>query len=111
MDDSDSNSLRSTLGVGLSRRFTLGRSTLVPHANVGWAHEYLDDHDTLTARFVGGNSPFTLATAGRDDDSIYYGAGVTALLSDNASLDLGYLGETFGDGQTHALRLALRLDF
>ena len=111
VDDADADSLRSTVGLGLSRRFEVGGAVLVPHAEVGWAHEYLDDAGTLTARFVGGSSPFTLATAGRDDDSLYYGAGLTALIQNNTALDLTYSGETFNDGQTHALRLALRINF
>ena len=61
VDDAEFNALRSTLGVNLSRLYTVGDVRLMPHAQVGWAHEFLDDDD-VTARFVGGNSPFTLAT-------------------------------------------------
>ena len=78
VDDSDFDSLRSTLGLSVARVFRVANTRLMPRAQVGWAHEYLDDGEHVNARFVGGNSPFTLTAVGREGDSFYYGAGVTA---------------------------------
>ncbi len=111
VDRQEFDSLRSALGVSVSRPFEAAGVTIMPHANVGWAHEFLDDGENLGARFVGGTTSFTLATASGSGDSIFYGGGVTALLNERTSLDLGYQGETFEDSQTHALTVRLTLQF
>lgn len=110
VDEAEFDSLRATVGLGVSRLFEVGSARLMPRAEVGYAHEFLDDDD-LTARFVGGNNAFTLASATADEDSVYYGAGVTALFDATTSLDLSYYGETSGDQQTDAIRLTLRLEY
>ena len=111
VDDSEFDTLRATVGLGVSRRLDVGQIKLMPRAEVGYARELLDDEQTISARFVGGGSGFTVAQAARDRDSLYYEAGVTALLSPAASLDLGYLGESSSGGRTDAVRLTLRLAF
>ncbi len=111
VEDSEFDSLRGTFGVRLAKLCRVGDLRVMPRAEVGYAHEFLDTTDDLNARFVGGGNGFTLAAAGRDEDSIYYTAGLTALINDDTSLDLSYFGETSDDQQTDAVRLALRFDF
>ena len=111
VQDTEADALRATFGLGLARLVQVGEVRLMPRVEVGYAHEFLDQDQTLQARFVGGASPFTVAAAGPARDSVYYAAGVTALLNHRTTLDLGYAGETANDQQTHALRLGLRLTF
>ncbi len=111
VDDSQMDTLRPTIGVNLSRLFELGGMKLLPHAQVGWAYDFRDD-DSLSATFVGGSNPFAVNVGSGSGGSVYYGAGLVALINANTSLDMTYLGQSYAnDGQTDAFRLALRVDF
>lgn len=111
VDSADFDALRGTAGLGVSRLFDLGRVRLMPRAEVGYAHQFLDGGDDLSARFVGGSTGFTVATADNEGGSVYYGAGLTALVNHRTALDLDYFGETSDDNQIDTLRLTLRLAF
>jgi outer membrane autotransporter protein len=103
VDGAEFDSLRTTLGLTLSRVFTVGNIKLMPQVGAGWAHEYLNDGENLSARFIGGTSPFMIATAGGDRDNLFYGAGVSALLNDGITLSIGYQGETSSHEQVHSV--------
>ena len=111
VDDADFDTLRATAGLSVSRLLDLGQMRLMPRLEVGYAYPLLDDDNDLSARFVGGSTGFTLAAAGNDGDSVFYGAGLTALVNDRTALDLDYFGETSDDNQIDTLRLSLRFTF
>ncbi|MFP4144107.1 MAG: autotransporter domain-containing protein [Phycisphaeraceae bacterium] len=101
VDESDSDSLRSVLGVTAAHRVEMDRFTLVPEMSLGWAHEYFGDTD-LSARFVGGATSFVTEEDG-EEDSLLFGAGATALFGDDTSAFLRYDGEYDSDGEVHAI--------
>jgi uncharacterized protein YhjY with autotransporter beta-barrel domain len=51
-DTQTSTSMRSLVGLQLSKAFTVSSGALVPQLNVDWVHEYRDEQRVITARFA-----------------------------------------------------------
>ncbi len=85
----------------------------VTRLNAGTGDAFDSDYDRndLSARFVGGSTDFSVAVAGDDCGSVFYGAGLAALVNDRTAFNLGYFGETSDDDQIDTLRLTVRLSF
>jgi outer membrane autotransporter protein len=110
LDAATSESLRSKLGVTLSTVTKLYGTKIVPELFTGWAHEFMDDED-IQARFVQGAARFTTDVDGNRDDSVYFGAGVSALLNKNISAFVRYEGEySSGDGM-NSLNVGINILF
>jgi len=76
----------------------------------GWAHEYLAN-DNLVASFLGGVTPFSTDRGGIFRDSGYFGATLTLMPRDHASLFTRYNGEYSSGGHFTAVDLGLMVEF
>ena len=92
VDAATSQSLRGKVGVMLSTVTELYGTKIVPELFAGWSHEFIDDED-IEARFVNGTAKFTTDVDDDWDDSVYFGAGLSALLKENISAFVRYEGE------------------
>lgn len=110
VDQRDASAMRTRLGSQLSLVHQLRRAKVVPEVFGGWAHEFLGN-DPLEARFLGGITPFSIDRGGIFRDSVYYGAGLTALPSDRASIFTRYNGEYSNGGHFTAVDLGVVLGF
>jgi uncharacterized protein with beta-barrel porin domain len=87
-----------------------GSTKIVPEVFGGWAHEYLATQP-LEAQFIGGLTPFSIDRGGIFRDAGYYGAIVTLVPSDRASIFARYNGEWSSGGHFNAIDLGLVFDF
>jgi fibronectin-binding autotransporter adhesin len=105
-----SESLRSKLGVKLSTLTELYGTKIVPELFVGWAHEFLDD-ENIRARFVEGAAKFTTEVDDEWDDSVYFGAGISALLRKDTSVFVRYEGEHSSGNSINSLNVGITVLF
>jgi outer membrane autotransporter protein len=110
LDAATSHSLRSKLGVTLSTVTELYGMKIVPELFAGWAHEFIDDED-IEARFVHGTAKFTTDVDSDRDDSVYFGAGLSALLKENISAYIRYEGEYSSANSINALNVGITVQF
>jgi outer membrane autotransporter protein len=110
VDAATSQSLRSKLGVTLSTITELHGTKIVPELFAGWAHEFMNNED-LKARFVEGTAKFTTDVDGDRDDSVYFGAGISALLKKNISAFVRYEGEYSSGNNIKALNVGITILF
>jgi len=89
------DSLESSLGATMSRRYTLsperdGDRWFSPSLHIAWRHEYLDDGsrsvDGELAAIPQAASALHVESVPQPDDTIELGAGLTASLSENVSI-------------------------
>lgn len=100
LDDEAYNSLRS--GLGLRAAVPLGES-LDLSATALWNHEFMDNLGRTSAGFVGwGNAAFSSEAEVAGRDSLSATLGLSAQVSDNASLSLDAGGEFFRNGYNAA---------
>lgn len=112
ISDDRSESLYSTLSLRVDYRTAYRGVALLPYAHAGWRHEYLDDSNSLTARFA--SSPvgaFTSEGASVDRDSLISGFGLGAEIREDLVVQLGYYGELSSDYESHSLLGSLNLKF
>ena len=110
VDDSTQQSLLGRLGLNLSTIAMIDNLQVAPEVYVGYAHQFIKE-DSVDAKFVNGTTKFSTDVDSDRDDSVYYGAGVSSLISEDISAYFGYEGETFTNNQTHALNAALTVRF
>lgn len=108
--DNNLHSLRTTLGMRLTRSFCLGPVRVVREFSGGWAHESLAD-DGVSARFATGETVFTTERAGLARDSAYYGTARAAVPNGTTAIFVRYQGELARSGQFDAVDLGLTVDF
>jgi len=99
IDDSDSHSLRSTLGasfVGTNLRWR-------PTFRVGWLHEYLADDYLVRSQFASINTPIAFSDTAPElpRDMLLLGAGLTPIERDRFLLRANYDGQFSGDQVLH----------
>ena len=104
VDPLDAHSLRSRVGVQVTRVHQWGNVKIVPEVFGGWAHEYMQD-DVLEARLVGGVTPFGIDRGGIFRDAGYYGVSLTTLPRQHTSLFARYNGEYSSGGHFTAVDL------
>ncbi len=82
------SSLQSSLGVRAATTIaTAGGTTLTPHLEARWAHEFLDTTDALDARLPGANvGSFTVQSARVARDSAIVSGGVRVAVSERVQL-------------------------
>ena len=89
--DGDSNSLRSRIGFQIARKIPFTSGTLMPALLLGWQHDYLNDNQFVSARFIGSNqAPFTVTTPNLGRDSLNANASLTLTLTNGCSASLAY---------------------
>jgi len=94
VEEADFTTFKSLLGARFALPFELesGRK-IVPEARAVWAHEFADDHSAFWARLQAagpGSDPFQVKGRSYPRDTAIIGAGLTAPLSDEASVTLDY---------------------
>jgi len=103
VDDQENDALKSRLGVNVAYQWHWGEIPVVPEAFIGWEHEFLADEADLTARFAAGGGSFTLDTGSPNEDGLYFGGGVSALVRDDISVYVRYDGTVYDDLDVHAV--------
>ena len=92
--ESDSDSLRTTLGLRAAFKSRLGNGgmTIVTDAHVHWAHEFMDDSQTISAQFVGfgGGGGVNIINRPLPADSVIGGLGLLGMASENFGVSLNY---------------------
>ena len=81
--DQDIDSLTTTLGVMGSKAFSTGFGILVPTIWGEWIHEFMNNNDGSSVRYLNdptGLSTFTAANESPDRDYFQVGAGLVAVL-------------------------------
>ncbi|MEX0922579.1 MAG: autotransporter domain-containing protein, partial [Rhodovibrionaceae bacterium] len=113
VDDSDAESLTTTLGVDFSAEFKASEEvTIIPSLRLGWEHEFDDSHQSIGAHFVGvPASSFTVIGSDVADDSAVVGAGVTVDIGQTWQLFLDYDGRINPDYDQHAVSGGVRLSW
>jgi outer membrane autotransporter protein len=93
VDETDSNSFITGLGVEIEKSFDYGQWKLLPHLSLIWNHEFCDTADKVKAGFADfGGSYGTFEIEGYDAGSETYNAqlGITAYKGNSFSLFLNY---------------------
>jgi T5SS/PEP-CTERM-associated repeat protein/autotransporter-associated beta strand protein len=111
--DDRSESLYSTLSVRMDFSYRIADMDVLPYAQIGWRHEFMDDSNSVAARFAAspGVGGFTVEGPKAARDSLVGGLGMTVLLDEGLSASLGYFGEFNPDFQSHSLNGSINLAF
>lgn len=111
--DDRSESLYSTLSVRMDFSYQIADIDVLPYVQIGWRHEFMDDSNSVAARFAAspGIGGFTVQGAQADRDSLIGSLGMTALLDDGLTASLGYFGEFSPDFQSHSLNGSINFAF
>lgn len=110
--DERSDSLYSTLSFRTDYQLSFAEIDLLPYAQLGWRHQYLDTSESISARFAGsaaGN--FTVDGATTSRDSVIGSLGISALLGEGLTAQLGYYGEHNSDLEIHSLNASFNFSF
>ena len=98
IDSYQYDALYSRLGVKLATQIKAIDMLLIPELALGWEHEFLDDTDDVDSTLAGGT--LTSQTQNPDQNSIFLGLGLTAVIQERISTYVRYEGNFNGDGQT-----------
>jgi outer membrane autotransporter protein len=109
VDDAEFTSLKSMIGARFAHpiEWESGRK-LVPELRAIWAHEFADDHSQFDA-VLQGFGPIHVEGQKYARDSLILGAGLTAPLSDEASIAIDYDAGLNTDIVTHTLSAGFRI--
>ena len=110
VDASTQQSLLGKLGIRLHRILTLVDVKIIPEIFVGYAHQFIDE-ERIHARFMNGVTKFSTDIDSDRDNSAYYGAGLSSLLSENISAFIRYEGERYSGGRSNRFDLGLTIRF
>jgi outer membrane autotransporter protein len=110
VDDYDFNTLHSRLGVKLTGQLKTANLLLIPELALGWEHEYLSDDSSINAS-IDGAYPFTVDPATADENSVYFGVGLTAVINESWSTFVRYEGNVGDETQSHAITGGVRFEF
>ena len=110
VDAATSESFRSRLGIKLSAITELCGTKIAPELFVGWAHEFMDE-ENIKAGFADGTAKFTTDVDGDGGDSVYFGAGISALLKENISAFVRYEGEHSAGNDIRTLNVGITILF
>jgi outer membrane autotransporter protein len=110
VSDNEQQSLASSVGLRVSRRFEEDGVQFTPEVRAQWRHEFLDVQNSFEARFIGAPAvPFTVRGGKLSRDSFVYGAGITAPVDEGVSIYADYEGTLSADTQTHIVSAGLRM--
>jgi uncharacterized protein with beta-barrel porin domain len=105
------NSLRTTFGTKLSRKFAGDGWSLTPSLNAGWEHEFADQSRAIDAQFSTGGGAFSVDTADVARDALAAGVALTSDLGEYVSLRLGYSGDYRRDFSARTADFSVRVRF
>ena len=113
-DDQDVDSVTTLLGGQVSYAISTRRGVFSPQLRFEWAHEFEDDSQNITARFL--NDPtsgsFNVGTDDPDRDYINLGAGISAVFAAGRSAFIYYETSVGRDDITeHSIAGGLRFEF
>ena len=112
VDEQNADSFRSNLGGTVAHAFQWKGVAWNPYVQAGWAHEFLDAADAVSARFASGaGDVFTTQGQSIGHDSATFGAGLQATLTDAVTANLSYSGEANGQYQDHSFDVSVRVQF
>ena len=111
IEDNQTDSLSSELGVRLSRSFEMEKGILTPEFTAAWQKDYDSDRHEMAVSFAG--EPTGLTVEGRErSDSALLGAGVSFTShGGGVSVSLQYDGEIAEDFSSHSLFGQIRIPF
>ena len=90
VDDHDSQSLQSVLGINIARRCRLKKAVLIPELRIAWMHEFMPEQDDMTSRFLATGSSFDTPARDIPQDAAVIGLAVKAPLSDMVFAAIDY---------------------
>jgi len=112
IDDRETESLVSELGLRVSHVFKLNRSLLIPEVSIAWNYDYAIDDRTITASFEGApTSAFSIDGQGVENSGAAVGAGISLINKGDFSTSLKYNGEFREDYDAHGVIGELRYEF
>jgi outer membrane autotransporter protein len=108
------NSFQTALGARVSHSFSTPFGVIGPYLSVEWRHEFLNDSQSITAKYAVDpfNTFFVIPTDNPDRDYVALAVGVSAVFEKNISAFLNY--ETtlaLRDVTHHAVVGGLRFEF
>ncbi|MAX25166.1 MAG: hypothetical protein CMJ19_11750, partial [Phycisphaeraceae bacterium] len=112
VEDLQTDSLQSLVGVHASMPVMLGNIALTPEAWIGWKYEWLDrDVDINSAFSANVTSPFTSSSQGTSRSQLVAGAAVFSQINETTSLKLNYELNTASDVTIHSVWAMIELNF
>jgi len=105
------NSLRSTFGAKLSRKFKFDWFAVTPSFDAGWEHEFADQSRAIAADFSGAGGSFAVDTADVSRDALLAAFAVTMDMTEFVCLRMGYSDELRSDFNSRTADFSLRARF
>ena len=114
IDSQEFDSLMTTFGARLSSQFQTSFGDVIPDISVEYVHEFENEGDPLTGRFVNESlgRTFTLLRDDPDENFFNIGAGVNAMFTDTATGFLRYQALVgYEDLSVHTVEFGVRITF
>ena len=112
VDDRQTDSLVSELGLRLARVFPTASSSLIPEVSLAWKYDFDIDDRNITASFAGSpGADFTIEGQDVDDHGATFGAGLTFIHKSGFSTSLEYNAEFREDYSAHGIIGQIRYVF
>jgi outer membrane autotransporter protein len=112
VDDRQTQSLVSELGLRVARVFKTDNGSLIPEISAAWNHDFdIDDRD-ITASFVSSpGASFTIEGQDIKSNGATFGAGITFIHKSGFTTSLKYNGEFREDYRAHGVIGEIRFVF
>jgi autotransporter-associated beta strand protein len=112
VDGQTAESLRSVLGVKVSRQFKPDWCDVTPYASAGWQHEFENQSRPLNAQLAsGGTGSFTVTTADAARETLLLGAGLNMDWTPGYSTRLAYESAVSSDFKSNTFSGSMRWRF
>ncbi|MBP6014978.1 MAG: autotransporter domain-containing protein [Alphaproteobacteria bacterium] len=109
VQESDADSLATSVGARFSGNWQAGGVRLIPKAEIAWRHEFMDERQEFQAAFLEDPATqFQIVSTALSRDSAVVGLGLGAQVSKGLVLFLDYDGLFNGTTNTHAASAGLR---
>ena len=110
INDEDQNSLRSQLGLRLSRDITTQQDRhITPYVDVAYVREYMDNVSRMNAGFTTlPTRTFQTDGVDLDRDRLQFGVGISGQLNENTTLNIAYIAELAGSDDNHNISATIR---
>jgi uncharacterized protein YhjY with autotransporter beta-barrel domain len=112
IDDRQTNSLVSELGLRLARFFRIKYGSLIPEVSVAWLHDFDIDDRVMTSSFAGSpGASFSIKGQDVEKNGATLGAGITFVHKSGLSTSLKYRGEFREKYESNGVMGELRFTF
>lgn len=113
VDKSDYDSIRSGMGLSLSRQIPLGKvGALFPEISLMWQHEFSDTNRTIKTSFDGQeNSDFVSTSGAKDTDSFLVNTELLLKTTDVFLLNLQYEAEFSSDKSSNQISINCNIKY